>query len=320
MGKGRWPWGALGVAVLLAVVLTTQVFGASITVTTQPLQNPGTNSAITHTQDWSATSGSTSPSFTSTIDTYVDKGSASSNFAAATSMDVRSKKNNDRRSLVQFNVSSIPGSATITSATLTLCATSVASSTRTYDAYRVTSTWVETSVTWNTQPTVAASATDSTTTPGSPGCMTWTVTADVQTWVDGSATNYGLRVNDSAENSGPSLVSIFRTSEDTAVPADIPTLDVTYTAGSLTIRQESSDLTLNGSNQVTSVTVGGSKDAHSGTKNITVTLKDGAGATLDSGTATLPTASGTYNVSVTMSGGTTAYYKVATIDVVYANA
>ena len=57
--------------------------------------------------------------------------------------------------------------------------------------------------------------------------MTWMVTADVQAWVDGTANN-GWRVSDSVEEDLKD-VSKLRTREDTAVPAEAPKLDVTYT-------------------------------------------------------------------------------------------
>ena len=94
---------------------------------------------------------------------------------------------------------------------------------------------------------------------------------------------------------------------------------ITYTqdwsgASAIVTRQESSDLTLV-SDEVTSMTVGGTKV--SGNVDVTITLKDGAGATLDSGSGTLSSTSGTYNQAITMDGPVVAYYKVATVSVVY---
>jgi len=172
---------------------------------------------------------------------------------------------------VEFNVSSIPAGATVDSATLTLCATAVPSSTKTYEVHRVTASWVEGSVTWDTQPAVAASATTSATTPASAACMTWTVTSDVQLWVDGT-TNNGWRVFDTVEGSGPNKTNVFRSKEDTAVPADVPKLDVTYTAAGAMTRHESTDLTVDGTDQVTMVTVQDTKN--SGTVSVTVNLED----------------------------------------------
>jgi len=57
--------------------------------------------------------------------------------------------------------------------------------------------------------------------------MSWDVAADVQAWVNGTATNYGWRVKDQTEDGG-NLLSTFRTHES-ALVAERPTLEVTYT-------------------------------------------------------------------------------------------
>ena len=161
----------------------------------------------------------------STADAYVDEKNPSNNYGASAEIIVKSKRNQADRGFVQFDVSSIPGGSTVNSATLTLCATSVAGS-RTYDAHMVTAAWVEGTVNWSNQPGVAASPTDSIATPGAPGCMSWTVTADVQAWVDGTANN-GWRISDSVETNNAQ--SNFRSREDGAVPAEQPELQVNYT-------------------------------------------------------------------------------------------
>ena len=162
-----------------------------------------------------------------TADSYVDQKKAGNSHGTAVTMIVKAKSNQNMRSFVQFDISSIPAGSTVSSATLALCATSVPG-TRTYDVHSVSATWGETTITWTNQPGVAASPTASNATPASPGCMTWTVTVDVQAWVDGT-TNNGWRISDSAENTGNAQTD-FRSREDTAVPADNPKLDVQYTA------------------------------------------------------------------------------------------
>jgi len=170
-------------------------------------------------------------SFVSTADSYVDQYEPGLNFGTADLMGVRSWKvgptGRNQRSFVQFDISSIPASSTVSSATLTLCATAVPGSTRTYDVHGVTASWGETTITWSAQPAVAASATASATTPASAGCMSWDVAADVQAWVNGTATNYGWRVKDQTEDAN-GLASQFRTHENATV-AERPTLEVTYT-------------------------------------------------------------------------------------------
>ena len=205
----------IGTVIVPRVPVTLALFTETVTV--------GSNAFTT------AASFGTDVTFTSTSDSYVNEKKSTTNYGTDASMIVESRNANDKRAFVQFDVSSIPGTATVSTATLTLCTTAVTGG-RTYNVHRVTSSWTQTGVTWVAQPTVAASATDSLVTPSTAGCMTWTVTADVQAWVDGSAVNNGLRVSDSVESvGGPGAgANDYRTLEDTAVPAEQPKLDVSY--------------------------------------------------------------------------------------------
>ena len=166
--------------------------------------------------------------FNSIADTWADESKPNNNKGTDTTMLVRSwQSGKNGRSFVEFDVSSIPSGSTVNTATLTLCATKVPSSTRTIDLHRVTASWVETTLTWNNQPGVAGSVTDSATTPGAPACMTWDVAADVQLWTDGTA-NEGWRAKDSVEGQGTRYITEFATREN-GTPADRPILDVNYT-------------------------------------------------------------------------------------------
>ncbi len=160
-----------------------------------------------------------------TADAQVDQKKPGTNYGASTAVTVKSKNNQAMRGLVQFDVSSIAAGSTVNSASLTLCSTAVAGG-RSYDVHMVTAAWAEGTVTWTNQPGVAASPTTSATTPGSPGCMSWTVTADVQAWVDGTANN-GWRVSDSVETNN--ATTNFRSREDTSVPSEQPDLTVNFT-------------------------------------------------------------------------------------------
>ena len=160
-------------------------------------------------------------------DSWVTEKKPGQNHGSDILIEVKSKNGQAARGFVEFDISSIPAGSTINSATLNLCAILVPNPSRTYDVHRVTAGWAEGTITWNNQPPVAVAATDSAATPTSPWCMTWTVTTDVQAWVDGTANN-GWRVRDSVETDNDT--GRFRSREDAAVPADQPSLRVVFNA------------------------------------------------------------------------------------------
>ncbi|MCH8161412.1 MAG: DNRLRE domain-containing protein [Chloroflexi bacterium] len=164
-------------------------------------------------------------SFGATADSQVQEDKPTNNYGTRANMDVKSQPTKLRRDFVAFDVSSIPAGSTVNSATLTLCLTRVTAG-RVHEVRQVTQSWAETTVTVNTQPTVAASVTDSITMPAAVGCVSWTVTSDVQAWVDGAANN-GWRVGDQDETTTGGNEK-YRTREDTTVPAEQPRLDVDF--------------------------------------------------------------------------------------------
>ena len=95
---------------------------------------------------------------------------------------------------------------------------------------RLAACWGETTIVWNNQPGVAASATTTTNVCGTAGCNTYysfVVTTDVQSFVAGTANNYGWRIKDSAEDSATSYSTTF--SPKNAGTAQAPELVIVYT-------------------------------------------------------------------------------------------
>jgi hypothetical protein len=173
---------------------------------------------------------STSGTFGAVADTYVkeDKG-GDDNFGTTVDLKVKAESGKVKRTLVAFDVSSIPAGSTVTSATLTLCLSAVpgaGSQGRTEELRLVTSSWTEMGVIWNTQPTVSSTVTDTITVPAAALDVSFTVTADIQSWVDGTANN-GWRLGDAAEGASSGDVK-YHSRESTDSDAR-PRLAVTYT-------------------------------------------------------------------------------------------
>ena len=168
-------------------------------------------------------------SFGAVADTYVkeDKG-GDDNFGTDVELKVKADSGKVKRALIAFDVSSIPAGSTVTSASLTLCLSAnpgAESQGRTEELRLVTSSWVETAVVWNDQPTVSASVTDTITVPATAQSGTFTVTADVQSWVDGTANN-GWRLGDETE--GTSTGDVKFRSRENATTDGRPKVKVIY--------------------------------------------------------------------------------------------
>ncbi len=105
----------------------------------------------------------------------------------------------DKHSLVEFDLSAITPGSHVGSATLNLyyhhCTFGNCADRELY-CRRIMSDWDESTVTWNTRPSVAADVSDTSTVPASYGWMAWDVTSDVQAMVNGEVSNYGWRIAD----------------------------------------------------------------------------------------------------------------------------
>src|SRR6187455_2972247 len=87
------------------------------------------------------------------LDTYIYSGSKNTTYGTATAMGVGEDNNSSNkvaRSLIQFDLSSIPANATITSATLSLWTSAdLSSNNRTIRVYRLKVPFNESQATWN---------------------------------------------------------------------------------------------------------------------------------------------------------------------------
>jgi len=163
-----------------------------------------------------------------TGDTYIEPGNPGQNHGAEAEVLVDGNAAASLRGLVEFNTSSgVPGGATIQSATLTLCMRNIVAPAvgRTHLVHRVTSAWGELTATWNTVPSMAATSTDSVVVPLTAQCVDFDVTADVQAWADGTASDFGWMLMDANETGGLTPV---RYGAREGIAADRPQLTITF--------------------------------------------------------------------------------------------
>ncbi|NQT00639.1 MAG: DNRLRE domain-containing protein [Planctomycetes bacterium] len=116
--------------------------------------------------------------------------------------------------LLKFDLSSVPPTASVKSATLGLYYwhyNDTNPTGRQLNLYRITSAWSEVTVTWNSRPSFNATVIDSDTVPASYGWMTWNVASSAQAFINGTNPNYGWQIMDTAA-SGNSMI-YFRTKD-----------------------------------------------------------------------------------------------------------
>lgn len=188
-----------------------------------------------------------SVSLTPSIDNYGDSNSATANNGTAGFIAVGEDNTATAtyRSLVKWDLSSIPAGSTITATTLTLTVhTDRSDNARTLSVFRVLRAWTETGSTWNNWDTGQAwgtamcanttsdrEATDigTATQPANPAVdstVAVTLTASkVQEWLDGVLTNNGILLQVATETDD----GILYYSREEATATKRPTLDVTYT-------------------------------------------------------------------------------------------
>lgn len=170
------------------------------------------------------------PGETNVVDAYVTNEETNRNFGADGYIFFgRSDYGYIYRSLLKFDVSSIPSNAIVTYAGLDLYQNgNIQQYANTFAAYNITQDWDELGVTWNNQPNYdpatesGAQTYDGTTV----GWRTFTITNIVAAWVNGTKPNYGVMLKATNENAfgGSSYIA----SENTSYPQNRPKLVITY--------------------------------------------------------------------------------------------
>ena len=179
------------------------------------------------------------------FDSWVDQNNATANKASSTSIQVQSRATSKNfRGFIRFDLGkcapTIAGSATVRTAILRLNLSGPPTSgTRTYNINRVTgpcpenaaTCWSEGGLTWSNQPTVAAGATSTLTLSSSSTSSVYypfDVTTDVAAIVAGTASNYGWRIADSAEDNAGGTILVSFISRELNSAARAPELVIVY--------------------------------------------------------------------------------------------
>lgn len=219
-------------------------------------------------------------------DATIRQDKSTRNYGFDNQLDVRSRSGNrNRRALLEFNISSIPAGSTVENASLRLYVQRLPNNQRTYNAHRVTNSWLEgtgngdtnnsaiNGVTWierqygnnnwtgNGPWDWAAQGGDflaapTASAPTASGWMNWNVFSDVIAWVSGAAVNSGWLIKDSAENSNNSQSGRFGSAEN-GTAAERPALDVTYLRADSALSVATVDVGFYGQIKVTFTHTGG---------------------------------------------------------------
>lgn len=152
-------------------------------------------------------------------DTYISYLSPTINYGTSSTSPVTQRSGNNKRSLLQFDLSRFTAAATIVSANLSLYQNSFSSLGGPVSAHRLSGgAWSETASSWNNRNTVLAWTTAggdyeasavavTTITAGLVDWFSWDITPLAQDWVSGTYPNNGLIVIPDTVNSDATFVS-----------------------------------------------------------------------------------------------------------------
>jgi hypothetical protein len=169
----------------------------------------GANSILINTQydfvqvtsdntNWYITGGKTVQSFGGTTlfvsnDSYVNQVAPTINYGTALSLKTIGTSGSASNSLILFDVSAIPSASVIHKAVLNVWANTINTS-GTLNYYLITSAWSESTVNWNTAPTIGSLLGTAATGTNAPSLIQLDITSTVQGWINGTITNYGIEI------------------------------------------------------------------------------------------------------------------------------
>ncbi len=250
-------------------------------------------------------------------DTYIREDQPGRNYGACTTIVVDGEANKVLRGLLKFDVSGIPSGATIDSAKLVMVAVSVQNTTfNSIDLFRVSASWTEGTQcdatgtpNWTGLNSCFAAPYISTALVGPTGTYTWDAKSLVQSWVNGTYTNYGMGLKFATEG-GSNDAKTFG-SKEYATASCRPVLLVSYhinSCAAVPVRPPFANpdfATTNAGTPVAISTATNDVDV-AGTKTYSIV------STPTSGTATINTSTGvaTYTPSGTLNGTDIFSYRV----------
>jgi hypothetical protein len=154
------------------------------------------------------TTPETTVGFLASKDAWLNQGTLNQKNGGTVIMDVGKKPNNQRRPIIQFDLSSIPTNAIVTNAKLKLTRTGGDANTQTINVHKLTQTWTESQVTWNNAANGSAWTTaggtydpairSSNNVTGKKMNFYWSLGSLAQEWVQTPSSNMGmlLKAND----------------------------------------------------------------------------------------------------------------------------
>jgi len=192
----------------------------------------------------------TTVNLSATQDTYVRSNSVNTNYGSNTNLSVGTFLGRVilgggntyyfTRSFVQFDVSSIPQNAIIESARLKIKRSSTISGSNPFIVRLLTTSWDESTVTFNAQPTISTMSYDQSTTYNfSNDTMYYDVKDMTQRMVYQSAVNYGWAIQVTNESLSGVSGGTFYSSESSYIPELEVTYSLPMTVSNCTISHES---------------------------------------------------------------------------------
>ena len=134
------------------------------------------------------------------------------------------------RTVLKFDLSEIPSSANIETASLKLYYYSYTGNKptgRNYDIHRLLGDWTEETITWNNCPSYDTTPSSTVAMPSSYGWVVWDITEVLQKIVSGEYDNYGWLLKDRNDGTSTQYRGIFYSKEQTANDYD-PRLYIKY--------------------------------------------------------------------------------------------